>query len=64
MPVNPSFERLRQEDYHEFKVNLGYVVSSRSAWDMEEGGRNESYNKYLQEDVRKKNEVAENRLHR
>lgn len=64
MPVNPTFERHRQEDYHEFKVNLGYVVSSRSAWDMEEGGRNESHNKYLEEVVRKKKKVAENRLHR
>lgn len=60
MPVNPTLERLRQEDYHEFKANLSNVVSSRSAWDL---GRNESQNKFLQEDGRKKKKVAENRIY-
>lgn len=29
---NSSTQRLRQEDCHKFKVRLGYIVSSRSAW--------------------------------
>lgn len=29
MPVVPAFRKLKQEDLHEFKVSLGYMVSSR-----------------------------------
>jgi hypothetical protein len=32
MPAIPALWRLRQE-YHEIENNLGYIMSSRSAWD-------------------------------
>lgn len=31
-PVIPALERLGQEDCPELKANLGYIVSSGSAW--------------------------------
>ena len=31
IPLMPMFRRLRQAEFHEFKVSLGYTVNSRSA---------------------------------
>lgn len=32
MSVILALEKLRQEDNHEFKASLGYIVSSRRIW--------------------------------
>jgi len=32
MSIIPAIRRLRQEDYHEFEANLGYILRSESAW--------------------------------
>lgn len=32
MSVILTLEKLRQEDNHEFKASLGYIVSSRRIW--------------------------------
>lgn len=32
MPVVPAFAKLRQEDFWDLRANLGYRVSSETAW--------------------------------
>jgi hypothetical protein len=33
LPIMPQFRRLSQEDHLNLQASLGYIVSSRPAWD-------------------------------
>lgn len=35
LPITLELRRRKQEDCHEFEVNVGYVMSFRLAWYME-----------------------------
>lgn len=35
MPILVGLRRLKQENCHEFEVNLGYIMSFRLSWYME-----------------------------
>ena len=44
MPVFPALGKLRQEDYHEFKVSLGCKVSFGLGWTIKRGwGKKEGW---------------------